>query len=597
MFKCKLPLAAIGLTAAALLAATGGCSRADAETLPDGGDAPAAQAAEAKAPATDATESTAGDNNTSHRPAAAKGRPNIVLVVYDNTRFDRYSINGNTRKTSPFFDRLAQEGLYIAKGIAPATWTFPSHASMFTGFANHQLGVDFLQPNHLVIDPNVRTIAELLFDHGYYTVSYPDHPYFGPVSASLTRGFERFDILFNPLETPSLAFSNTPTGALMDRRLRVPAPTEADKKSVVKAFRGELGEGKAAYHRPPADKEVFPPVRPYVEKYVEERYSDLLATLKDRGDEPFFLFLNLHNGPKHVTTLDENNRWLTAYLAANDLGPVPLFSFNDIDNGFLKSDYIVAFCDATLEILYEKITQTPGMENTVFIVASDHGQAHGEHGEKEFYKHGNAWPWEYMVHVPALIHFPASAADRPQGRIDQWVSLRELFFTIADIAGCADDAYVERVAGGKGRSLIERFQNNDYPTYVTTESHVVVPYSEIADVAPELRKRQQIGPNQELAGRVYAIYAGQYKYIITPGLELVGRGGRAPVGTAMLFDTENDKGERMNVLDTHRDVVAKMLSYYRTHLHEEESTDFKSLPALPFDDETLRQLRSLGYAE
>lgn len=79
---------------------------------------------------------------TGHSPAragAAAERPNILLIVLDTQRADRLSCYWSEAErarqlpTSPNLDRLAAESTLFERAIAPAQWTIPSHASLFTG--------------------------------------------------------------------------------------------------------------------------------------------------------------------------------------------------------------------------------------------------------------------------------------------------------------------------------------------------------------------------------------------------------------------------------------------------------------------------------
>jgi arylsulfatase A-like enzyme len=524
------------------------------------------------------------------------GLPNIVFAVYDNTRLDRYSLGGNPRNTSPFLAELAAQGIYLADAIAPATWTFPSHASMFTGYRDHQLRVDMENENNLVIAPGVPTLADLLAERGYLTVTYPDHPYFGPVNASLSRGFRYFDMMFNPLETPSLSFTNVPDDLLDDRRVTIPKPTLEDDLRLKTEFRERLGSGDEPYVKPPAEHEVFPPVTPYVSKYVPQRYAHLMEVLSKRGDRPFFLFLNLHNGPKHLTTYNDNIRWLMEYLQQNGLGPVDWDKFNDLDNGFLKSDYIIAFCDATLRALYEMFSSTPGMENTVYVVASDHGQAHGEHGEQTYYKHAYSLPWEYMVRVPAVIWFPESLrAEYPTGRVEQRVSLTDLFFTLAEIGGCRDFPQVREVAELNGKSVLQRMRDRDFDEYVVTESLMVIAYEEIKAMMPELAAALGLRDDDILTGNVYAVYKGPFKLVYAPQCHIQGRPPTRFVEVKLLLNVQDDPEETRNVAARHPDVLRDLMEAYRRHKETEKKVSFETSHRLQYDDRTEQQLRDLGY--
>jgi arylsulfatase A-like enzyme len=59
--------------------------------------------------------------------------PDVLLVVLDTVRADRLSTYGYERPTSIQLDALAQAGVVFEDVTAPASWTWPSHASLFTG--------------------------------------------------------------------------------------------------------------------------------------------------------------------------------------------------------------------------------------------------------------------------------------------------------------------------------------------------------------------------------------------------------------------------------------------------------------------------------
>ncbi|PSB57040.1 sulfatase, partial [filamentous cyanobacterium CCP1] len=60
-------------------------------------------------------------------------RPDILFLVLDTQRADRLSCYGYDAPTSPHLDAFAAKATLFQRAIAPAQWTIPSHASMFTG--------------------------------------------------------------------------------------------------------------------------------------------------------------------------------------------------------------------------------------------------------------------------------------------------------------------------------------------------------------------------------------------------------------------------------------------------------------------------------
>lgn len=68
-------------------------------------------------------------------------RPNILLVVFDALRRDATQPYGAPAGSTPAIAQLAARGSAHKNAYATASWTLPSHASMFTGLLPRQLGL------------------------------------------------------------------------------------------------------------------------------------------------------------------------------------------------------------------------------------------------------------------------------------------------------------------------------------------------------------------------------------------------------------------------------------------------------------------------
>ena len=135
------------------------------------------------------------------RPKPEISRPDVLLVVLDTVRADRVSALGYSRQTTPNFDTVAQEGILFTDVTAPGSWTWPSHASLFTGtpprvHQAHRLPSDNLtegMQRHGIhvnrLRQDLPTIAERFAAAGYRTVSIASNPWLSP-DLGLTRGFE-----------------------------------------------------------------------------------------------------------------------------------------------------------------------------------------------------------------------------------------------------------------------------------------------------------------------------------------------------------------------------------------------------------------------
>ena len=57
----------------------------------------------------------------------------VILIVVDTLRADHLGLYGYDRPTSPTLDAWAAEGRVFEHAFAPAPWTLPSFASIYTG--------------------------------------------------------------------------------------------------------------------------------------------------------------------------------------------------------------------------------------------------------------------------------------------------------------------------------------------------------------------------------------------------------------------------------------------------------------------------------
>ncbi len=68
-------------------------------------------------------------------------RPNILLIVFDTARADAFEPFGAAAGSSPAFADLAARGFAHDAAYANASWTVPSHASLFTGLLPADVGL------------------------------------------------------------------------------------------------------------------------------------------------------------------------------------------------------------------------------------------------------------------------------------------------------------------------------------------------------------------------------------------------------------------------------------------------------------------------
>src|SRR5512136_2483611 len=115
----------------------------------------------------------------------ARRPPNIVLIGIDSLRADHMSCYGYHRLTTPYIDRLAQEGTLFERTYSAYIPTTSGYASMLTGmdvFSTQMVALRHKGP----LRPELQTLPEILKAQGYNTtcVGFTGNP--------ASRGFDKY---------------------------------------------------------------------------------------------------------------------------------------------------------------------------------------------------------------------------------------------------------------------------------------------------------------------------------------------------------------------------------------------------------------------
>jgi arylsulfatase A-like enzyme len=333
-------------------------------------------------------------------PAAPPRAPNVLLITLDTVRARSLSLYGYTRRTSPELERLAERGVVFDRAVAPASWTLPSHASLFTGRFPHELNGTWSRP----VDLPDQTLAAVLDEHGYETAGFVANLIYASSEMGLARGMLHYEdhpwSLGTMLLTASLGRAITDNGWL--RRAT--------------DYRQTLNRKTAA-----------------------RLNDDFLRWESSRDrDRPFFAFLNYFDAhDPRLPPAPYNRRYGPTrpggrfVYAGVDIGPQnkDAWSPADVANDRNAYDGAITYLDQQIGTLFSELERRHLLENTIAIVTADHGESFGEHG---LYGHGNSLYFE-TLHVPLLVSLPGRI---PSGlRVQPPVSLRDLPATIADLIG------------------------------------------------------------------------------------------------------------------------------------------------------------------
>lgn len=332
-------------------------------------------------------------------PAPRAGAPNVLLLVMDTERAQSMSLYGEPRETTPHQQAWAEKaGVVFDEAHSTAPWTLPSHASMFTGRYASQTGGDWTSP----MNDSVPTLAEAFQGAGYATAGFVANIAYTGYHTRLGRGFIHYEDTKRTLGEVYLGTTLSQTRSLYRARNTWEA-THWPRKMVAALW--------------PISFEQPSTLLKHDQKSVEEVTGDLLQWLPERGERPFFAFVNIFDAhdpylppDRYRTFFDKAARNYDRYLGA------------------------IRYIDDTVDELLKELQRQGILDNTIVVITADHGDLFGEHG---LYRHGID-PYRELVRIPLVVlNAPGAKAGL---RVQQTVSLRDLAATILDVAGVANTA-------------------------------------------------------------------------------------------------------------------------------------------------------------
>ncbi len=116
---------------------------------------------------------------TSHADNVTPAKPNIVLVMGDDMRWNDMGCYGNPDVYTPNIDRLAREGMRFTRCFTATAMCAPTRQQLYTGLFPVRNGA---YPNHSHVYPTVKSMPHYLKALGY-RVAITGKKHFGPPQA------------------------------------------------------------------------------------------------------------------------------------------------------------------------------------------------------------------------------------------------------------------------------------------------------------------------------------------------------------------------------------------------------------------------------
>jgi arylsulfatase A-like enzyme len=371
--------------------------------------------------------------------------PNIVLIVLDTVGAKHLSLYGYERPTTPNLERIAGECSVYSRCFAPACWTVPSHASIFTGLYPSQHGA--FESRFLLRD-NLPHLVPVLKAQGYTTIGISTNSLVSPASG-LCQDFDEFHDLGSHDRSRILAglqgSDHNEAGQGSNGNLSARLQTAVSSRSAISNMVGYLWEtGQAGEvlktSMKMATRQAAKWLRPHpidnATPYTRKTQSLMRDIFKKRlasKDSPFFLFVNVLQAHQNYCPPMRRRRfssWHDRVTASPQKfyfhGASPDLTRLVTTYGNLYDDEIL-YLDAVIGRLWRMFQSASLFEDTVVIITSDHGEHFGEKGH---YTHILSL-YNELLWVPLIIRFPRSLA--LPGLDRRLISLTDLYATILDL--------------------------------------------------------------------------------------------------------------------------------------------------------------------
>lgn len=348
-------------------------------------------------------------------------RPNIVLVVMDTARAKNFSCYGYDKKITPFLDSLAEENVKYEHVVTQANWTFPSHASFFSGEYTFENGKQ--QPESC---GDLDTFVEELSEKGYRTIAISNNNFISP-DFDYDQIFDR--MIYNDRHDIYLGLDIDPEELNEKHDSQLGKYIDVGKSILGSGKIGRFFQGLSfiakdrLFLRDSGASET--------NRKVEEELDDI--------EDDFFLFLNYtephakYRPPFPFTHKFQESKFmlkrikevsdheLKVYLRSDREPEGSLMKISEnLYNGELN------YLDGRMEQLYNYISEE--YPNTVFIFTSDHGEYFYEH-EKIGHVAGLH---EEVTHVPFIEVFPDGRSED----VEETAELRNLHDHILELSEC-----------------------------------------------------------------------------------------------------------------------------------------------------------------
>ena len=370
--------------------------------------------------------------------SAGPSRPHILFIFPDQLRADYVGSWGCDVIRTPNMDRVANQGARFANATTTSTVCCPMRHSLARGLYPHNSNC-WMDPDCL--DANADTYMKRLQAGGYRTSMIGKAHFYWQEGVDL-KPYESYmhALGFDDLYETGGTWSNVGTDTMYADYLKAHGLAETfdryysrlDRQpDTVRRFTAEAGP-LAVEHA--LDTFIGRTACEYVRDYDDDR--------------PSFVFVGFQ-GPHEP--FDAPGEYATLYDPNDMPDPIPELPFGDWlpersrrydrwaqyfqpDDPFkikqVRANYCgkVSLIDDWIGKILDAYEEKGWLDNTVVILASDHGDSLGDHARMS-----KSLFYDGMCHVPLAVRLPGAKGGRV---VDGLVETLDLYPTLLELAGC-----------------------------------------------------------------------------------------------------------------------------------------------------------------
>jgi len=360
-------------------------------------------------------------------------RCNVILISLDTLGSNHLPCYGYDRNTAPNLCGFAKDNILFTNSFSNASWTRPSHFSIFTSLYPNHHGMVSNDASSGKLSQNIITMAEYFKKANYNTIYVgPLKDQSLPLDQGIGRGFDTFleektnwsfDKWKEAIER--LISENKQSSFLFLHTYWVHYPYFVDRVSGGnnRIFTNDY------YSDIPLDSDVD--IRMIDFPLVSDFTPDFINFLKiERGDGVANKLRGVNNPVEAKQIYEEifSNKG----TSEPDISDYYFYKMSKtkerVDYGKALYDEMIFYLDKQLSMIFDLVSNSQVSKNTIIIITSDHGEAFLEHGSMS---HPADQLYNTITSVPLIMYIPGIK----QKKVDALVQGVDILPTVLKLTG------------------------------------------------------------------------------------------------------------------------------------------------------------------